>query len=115
MPNRKGWLDGLSVGDTVAYLTCHGDYSLARVLSITPSRTKFEVGIDGKWSRSMNRHGRTKPASCYSTGDEIVPMTTDILERILRDGLVEKVAKSDWRKLSTGALKQILEIVKSGG
>jgi hypothetical protein len=133
MNEREQWLSNLKVGDEVALASDPWSgqgksYSLYTVQYITTSRNRFDLAEKGgERGISVNKHGLIPPPPrSYRSGDEMVPVTQEILNAIEHEKACARAVmllsqlrqRVNWRKLSVSqidTLSATLEGVLASG
>lgn len=110
----QNWLNGLKVGDKVAYYRSHyGDvsYSIEKIEKITPTR---QIKLDGYMTKFKN--GEMIDTSVWkTTTNKIVPITDEVREYIEKRRISAYLNKVDFDKLSLPQLREINKTIQNFG
>lgn len=101
---RKQWLDNLKAGDEVCYINGgfgFKSYVIKTIDKITPTR-RFKIGniqFDNT-GREMGNTDRWQPTK------EIMPVTDEVRNDILRDMILSKISSFNFKTLDIERLKK---------
>jgi hypothetical protein len=106
---KQKWLDGLKLGDEVCYDIGQYrvvDYVIRTIDKITPTR-RFVVG-----NLTFDSTGEERGSKgVWSHTKYLQPVTDEIRESVLRNSIMDKIKKFDFKTLDVEGLKIVSEVI----
>jgi hypothetical protein len=107
------WLSTINIGDEVGVLTHNftETYEISKVVSITQKTRQITVGSCGN---AKFKNGIYRGGGFGISYLKLVPITEEFKEKLFRQEAVNTLKTTDYSKLSTEALKKLVNILKEG-